>query len=66
MRATAGAVKKTMTDLSKNFPQGVEFRIIYNPTEFIQFSIDAVLKTLAEAILLVVCVVILFLQIHLG
>jgi hydrophobe/amphiphile efflux-1 (HAE1) family protein len=60
--ATADAVKKTMSDLSKTFPQGVEFRIIYNPTEFIQFSIDAVLKTLAEAIFLVVCVVILFLQ----
>ncbi|MEQ1714776.1 MAG: multidrug efflux RND transporter permease subunit [Hyphomicrobium sp.] len=60
--ATAAAVRKTMEELSKNFPQGVKFEIIYNPTEFIQFSIDAVLMTLAEAILLVVAVVILFLQ----
>ena len=60
--ATAAAVRKTMQDLSVNFPPGVAFKIIYNPTEFIQYSIDAVLKTLAEAILLVVAVVILFLQ----
>ena len=60
--ATAAAVKKEMARLSKDFPSGVGFSIIYNPTEFIQFSIDAVVKTLAEAIFLVVCVVILFLQ----
>ena len=48
--------------LSDDFPPGVNYEIIYNPTEFIQFSIDAVLMTLAEAILLVVAVVILFLQ----
>ncbi len=60
--ATADAVKKTMEKLSADFPPGVNHKIIYNPTEFIQFSIDAVLKTLAEALLLVVAVVILFLQ----
>ena len=60
--ATAATVRKTMEDLSANFPPGVAFKIIYNPTEFIQYSIDAVLMTLAEAILLVVAVVILFLQ----
>ena len=60
--ATADLVKQTMVDLKKNFPPGVDYQIIYNPTEFIQFSIDAVKKTLAEALLLVVAVVILFLQ----
>lgn len=60
--ATADAIKATMADLSKSFPDGVGYDIIYNPTEFIQFSIEAVLMTLAEAVLLVVVVVILFLQ----
>ena len=60
--ATADNIKKTMERLSGDFPPGVNYRIIYNPTEFIQYSIDAVLKTLAEATLLVVAVVILFLQ----
>lgn len=60
--ATADAVRKTMDELRKSFPEGVDYRIIYNPTEFIQFSIDAVVMTLAEAVLLVVLVVILFLQ----
>ena len=60
--ATAAAIKETMASLSKSFPDGVGYDIIYNPTEFIQFSIEAVLLTLAEAVLLVVIVVILFLQ----
>jgi hydrophobe/amphiphile efflux-1 (HAE1) family protein len=60
--ATAAAIKETMANLSKTFPDGVGYDIIYNPTEFIQFSIEAVLLTLAEAVLLVVIVVILFLQ----
>src|SRR6202012_1856981 len=47
---------------SKKFPAGLEYTIIYNPTEFIQQSIDAVTETIAEAIVLVVLVVILFLQ----
>jgi hydrophobe/amphiphile efflux-1 (HAE1) family protein len=60
--ATADAVKTAMVNLSKDFPQGVGYTIVYNPTEFIQYSVDAVITTLAEAILLVVLVVILFLQ----
>ena len=60
--ATATAIKATMTELAKSFPPGVGYSIVYNPTEFIRYSIDAVVKTLAEAIFLVVCVVILFLQ----
>ncbi|MGE0055942.1 MAG: efflux RND transporter permease subunit [Hyphomicrobium sp.] len=60
--STADAIKAKMEELKKDFPAGVDYDIIYNPTDFIRFSIEAVLHTLAEAILLVVCVVILFLQ----
>src|SRR5712664_363611 len=60
--ATAQKIKSTMDELSKKFPAGLEYTIIYNPTEFIQQSIDAVIETIAEAIVLVVLVVILFLQ----
>ncbi|HVY79651.1 MAG TPA: efflux RND transporter permease subunit, partial [Steroidobacteraceae bacterium] len=55
-------VRKTMEELKKNFPAGVEYTIIYDTTEFVQQSIEAVLHTLLEAIALVVLVVILFLQ----
>ena len=60
--ATAAAVKAQMETLKKDFPPGLGYTVVYNPTEFIQASIDAVVRTLAEAILLVVLVVILFLQ----
>ncbi|MEO5774444.1 MAG: multidrug efflux RND transporter permease subunit [Sphingomicrobium sp.] len=60
--AAATAVEKEMTIASKTFPAGLEYRVIYNPTEFIAQSIDAVRHTLLEAILLVVLVIIVFLQ----
>jgi hydrophobe/amphiphile efflux-1 (HAE1) family protein len=60
--ATANAVRATMEGLSKRFPPGVEYRIIYDPTQFIQQSVDEVEKTIGQAIALVVLVVILFLQ----
>ena len=60
--AAADAVKAEMDALSKNFPKGLEYRVIYNPTEFIAQSIDAVGETLLEAMLLVVLVIIAFLQ----
>jgi hydrophobe/amphiphile efflux-1 (HAE1) family protein len=60
--ATADKVKATMDELSKSFPEGLKYAVVYNPTEFIQQSIDAVVETVVEAILLVVLVVILFLQ----
>ncbi|QNM82434.1 multidrug efflux RND transporter permease subunit [Sphingomonas sabuli] len=60
--AAAAAVQSEMETMSKTFPPGLEYRIIYNPTEFISQSIDAVRDTLLEAILLVVLVVIVFLQ----
>lgn len=55
-------VRTTMEELSEQFPQGVEYKIAYDPTVFVRGSIDAVIHTLLEAIVLVVIVVILFLQ----
>jgi len=60
--AAAAGVKAEMETMSKSFPPGLEYRIIYNPTEFISQSISAVFETLLEAIALVVLVVIIFLQ----
>src|SRR5471032_507419 len=55
-------VRATMEELKQNFPQGLEYRIVYDPTVFVRGSIEAVVHTLLEAVLLVVLVVILFLQ----
>src|SRR6201996_8924165 len=55
-------VRSTMAELSKNFPAGLEYSIVYDPTVFVRDSIKAVIHTLLEAVLLVVLVVILFLQ----
>jgi HAE1 family hydrophobic/amphiphilic exporter-1 len=52
----------TMDELSELFPKGLEYRVVYNPTEFIRTSIDEVYKTIFEAVLLVVIVVLVFLQ----
>lgn len=60
--ATSDALLATMNAQSREFPSGVEHRIIYNPTEFIAESVSAVVKTLIEAVALVVIVVVLFLQ----
>ncbi|HEU4650824.1 MAG TPA: multidrug efflux RND transporter permease subunit [Croceibacterium sp.] len=60
--ASAEAVKAAMEALSADFPAGLEYRIVYNPTEFIQQSVDAVVETLLEAIALVVLVIVVFLQ----
>jgi hydrophobe/amphiphile efflux-1 (HAE1) family protein len=60
--ATASVIQSTMADLSKRFPAGVKYDIVYNPTQFIQQSVEAVQSTIGEAIILVVLVVILFLQ----
>jgi hydrophobe/amphiphile efflux-1 (HAE1) family protein len=59
---TAAAVKGAMAEAKKDFPSGLDYTMVYNPTEFIQQSVDEVVRTLFEAIGLVVCVVILFLQ----
>ncbi len=58
----SNAVRATMEELKQNFPQGLEYRIVYDPTVFVRGSIEAVVHTLLEAVLLVVLVVILFLQ----
>ncbi|NYE29164.1 multidrug efflux pump [Rhodanobacter sp. K2T2] len=55
-------VRSTMAQLKKDFPQDVDYKIVYDPTVFVRGSIEAVVHTLFEAILLVVLVVILFLQ----
>ena len=59
---TAEKIKAAMEKASQSFPAGIKYDIIYNPTEFIQQSIDAVVHTILEAVVLVVLVVILFLQ----
>jgi hydrophobe/amphiphile efflux-1 (HAE1) family protein len=59
---TAKAIRATMANLSKRFPSGIQYTIIYDPTQFIQQSVDAVQETIFEAIVLVVIVVVLFLQ----
>ncbi|HEY0967989.1 MAG TPA: efflux RND transporter permease subunit [Opitutaceae bacterium] len=55
-------VRATMATLKANFPEGLDYAIAYDPTVFVRSSIQAVVSTLLEAILLVVIVVILFLQ----
>ncbi len=60
--ATAKNIIDTMEQLSTGFPAGLKYTIVYNPTQFIKQSVDAVTETILEAIILVVLVVILFLQ----
>ncbi|KJZ33558.1 MULTISPECIES: efflux RND transporter permease subunit [Pseudomonas] len=55
-------VRAKMAELKKNFPEGMDFSIVYDPTIFVRGSIEAVVHTLFEALILVVLVVILFLQ----
>ena len=55
-------VRATMQRLSKDFPEGVEYQVVYDPTQFVRESIKAVVITLLEAVALVVLVVIIFLQ----
>ena len=60
--AISDNVRKTMADIKKTMPEGVDYQIVYDPTQFVRASIEAVVHTLLEAIALVVLVVILFLQ----
>ena len=55
-------VRTTMDQLAKSFPPGVSYAIVYDTAQFVRTSIEAVIHTLIEAIILVVIVVILFLQ----
>src|SRR5262245_11722819 len=55
-------VRARMAELKKDFPEGVDYRIVYDPTQFVRESIGAVVQTLVEALALVVLVVVLFLR----
>ena len=59
---TAKEIQTTMATLAQEFPPGLEYEIAYNPTEFVENSVNAVLVTILEAVALVVLVVVLFLQ----
>ncbi|GAB7554532.1 multidrug efflux RND transporter permease subunit [Novosphingobium sp. 11B] len=59
---TAKLVRSEMDAMQAKFPKGLEYSVIYNPTEFIGQSIDAVYHTLFEAVILVVLVILVFLQ----
>ena len=60
--AISNAVRAKMEELKKSFPADLDYRIVYDPTIFVRSSIEAVVHTLFEAIVLVVLVVIVFLQ----
>jgi hydrophobe/amphiphile efflux-1 (HAE1) family protein len=60
--ATADRIKAAIKDLSKAFPSGLRYDIVYDTTEYIAQSVDEVYKTIFEAVVLVVIVVFLFLQ----
>jgi len=60
--ATSNAIEAEMARLAKNFPQGLEYQIVYNPTVFVRESINSVIHTLFEAVGLVILVVLVFLQ----
>ena len=55
-------VRAKMAELKKSFPEGMDYSIVYDPTIFVRGSIEAVVHTLFEALILVVLVVIVFLQ----
>ena len=59
---TANQIRATMERLKKDFPPGLDYKIVFNPTDFVKESINEVYKTLFEALILVVIVVIVFLQ----
>jgi hydrophobic/amphiphilic exporter-1 (mainly G- bacteria), HAE1 family len=60
--ASAAEIQATIAELSRDFPKGLAYDIIYNPTDFIQQSINEVYKTILEAMALVVIVILVFLQ----
>ncbi|MNZ11057.1 Efflux pump membrane transporter BepE [compost metagenome] len=60
--AIGNEVRKVMAELKQYMPEGVDYRIVFDPTQFVTASIEAVVTTLLEAVGLVVLVVILFLQ----
>ncbi len=59
---TADTLLQTMKELKKDFPPGLDYAVVYNPTEYIRASVEEVQKTLFIALLLVVVVIVVFLQ----
>ncbi len=59
---TAEEVIAVMEEMEKEFPPGLAYEIVYNPTKFVEQSIEAVIETIFEAIILVVLVILIFLQ----
>jgi multidrug efflux pump len=60
--STAESIKKKMSELKARFPRGLDYKIVYDTTPFIEQSVEEVFKTLRDAVLLVAIVVLLFLQ----
>ena len=59
---TSADIRAAMEEMKADFPKGLDYAIVYDPTQFIEKSVDAVLHTLFEAIILVMLVMIIFLQ----
>jgi multidrug efflux pump len=59
---TAKAVKKSLQEAKQYFPEGIEYKVPYDSTEFVEISIKEVAKTFIEAIVLVILIIFLFLQ----
>ena len=59
---TADAIMSTMKRLKASFPPGLDYTIVYNPTQYVRATVEQVQKTLVEAMLLVVIVILVFLQ----
>ena len=59
---TAAAVEKRLSELRKNYPNGLKDQLAYDTTPFIKLSIESVVHTLIEAVVLVFIVMFLFLQ----
>lgn len=59
---TVEQLKKEMEKIAEDFPEDLAYRIVYNPTQYVQDSMDAVTTTIIEAVILVVIIIGLFLQ----
>lgn len=59
---TAAAIRTTIKNISKDFESGISYKIPYDITDFIQVSINEVIKTFIEALVLVILIIFLFLQ----
>ncbi|MCU1760778.1 efflux RND transporter permease subunit [Pseudomonas sp. 14P_8.1_Bac3] len=60
--STTREIERTMEALKQEFPKGIDYSIAYNPTEFIADSVSELVKTIYEAVVLVVVVILIFLQ----